>query len=236
MQDVSSQADAVLVALADLTCPRYCLRRTAFRILSSSPLSIASKPRSIATVPSSVLRISRQSFVLRTHKRFASDDVNTAEPEAEGATPAETSSHSIAASSDPDPSTTTEPGVPSSADKEDNSTIAAAINSVKETASAQVANTTEAIIGSAESAKQAAADAAAAAGLGFAPKGQEESDTSQSDRGSRFVGKHSNPSTTLYIGNLYFDITEDDLRREMERYGTVMSVKIIYDGRGLSKG
>lgn len=160
----------------------------------------------------------------------------TANPEAEDATPAEHSSHSIAASSDPNPSTTTETDVPSSADQEDSSTIAAALKSAKDTASAQAANTAESIVGSAESAKQAVADAAAAAGLGFAPKGQEESGESLPDRGRGRLGRSTEPSTTVYIGNLYFDVTEEDLRREMERFGTVMTIKIIYDGRGLSKG
>ena len=41
---------------------------------------------------------------------------------------------------------------------------------------------------------------------------------------------------TLYVGNLFFDVTEDALQREMERFGTINSVRIISDGRGLSKG
>lgn len=90
-------------------------------------------------------------------------------------------------------------------------------------------------MGSAESAKQAVADTAAAAGVGFAQKGREESDANlQGARGTG--GRSSVPSTTVYVGNLYFDVSEEDLRREMERFGTVMNIKIIYDGRGLSKG
>lgn len=41
---------------------------------------------------------------------------------------------------------------------------------------------------------------------------------------------------TLYIGNLFFDVKEDDLKREFSKFGSVESVKMIYDGRGLSKG
>ena len=42
--------------------------------------------------------------------------------------------------------------------------------------------------------------------------------------------------TTCYVGNLFYDVKEDDLKREFSRYGTVKRVTIIYDGRGLSKG
>jgi len=44
------------------------------------------------------------------------------------------------------------------------------------------------------------------------------------------------PSNTVYVGNLFFDVTEEDLKREFSRFGTVDNVRIIYDGRGLSKG
>lgn len=41
---------------------------------------------------------------------------------------------------------------------------------------------------------------------------------------------------TVYIGNLFFDVTADDLRYQMEKYGTVERVVIVLDSRGLSKG
>jgi len=41
---------------------------------------------------------------------------------------------------------------------------------------------------------------------------------------------------TLYIGNLFFDVTETDLIKEFTRFGTVTSAKVIRDARGLSKG
>lgn len=43
-------------------------------------------------------------------------------------------------------------------------------------------------------------------------------------------------STTLYVGNLFFDVGEKDVQREFEKAGEVVSVRIIKDGRGLSKG
>ncbi|KAI5295139.1 hypothetical protein KEM52_002266, partial [Ascosphaera acerosa] len=44
------------------------------------------------------------------------------------------------------------------------------------------------------------------------------------------------PCETVYIGNLFFDVTQDQLRAHCEQFGKVESVRIIYDARGLSKG
>ncbi|OAG39425.1 hypothetical protein AYO21_06441 [Fonsecaea monophora] len=41
---------------------------------------------------------------------------------------------------------------------------------------------------------------------------------------------------TLYIGNLFFDVTESDLVKEFARFGPVTKCKIVRDSRGLSKG
>ncbi|KAL9062725.1 MAG: hypothetical protein Q9157_008687, partial [Trypethelium eluteriae] len=45
-----------------------------------------------------------------------------------------------------------------------------------------------------------------------------------------------NPSKILYIGNLYFEVREDTLRREFTRFGNIVNARIVYDSRGLSKG
>lgn len=44
------------------------------------------------------------------------------------------------------------------------------------------------------------------------------------------------PSPNLYVGNLYFEINEEILRKEFMKFGHVNSVKIISDPRGMSKG
>jgi nucleolin len=46
----------------------------------------------------------------------------------------------------------------------------------------------------------------------------------------------SRPKETLYVGNLFFDVTEDDLKREMARFGNVVKCRLLRDARGLSKG
>lgn len=44
------------------------------------------------------------------------------------------------------------------------------------------------------------------------------------------------PSTNLYIGNLFFEVSESTLQREFEKYGNVTRVRIITDDRGMSRG
>lgn len=44
------------------------------------------------------------------------------------------------------------------------------------------------------------------------------------------------PNTCLYVGNLYYEVTADQLRRVFARFGEVENVRIIYDNRGLSRG
>lgn len=44
------------------------------------------------------------------------------------------------------------------------------------------------------------------------------------------------PSPTIYIGNLFFDVTAEDLKTRMQAFGVVEGATIIHDTRGLSKG
>ncbi|MCJ1311793.1 phosphatidylserine decarboxylase [Agyrium rufum] len=44
------------------------------------------------------------------------------------------------------------------------------------------------------------------------------------------------PSSTVYVGNLFFDVTNQALQEEFTRFGTVRKVRIVTDARGLSKG
>ena len=40
----------------------------------------------------------------------------------------------------------------------------------------------------------------------------------------------------LYIGNLYYEVTADQLKRVFSRFGEIEDVKLVYDNRGLSRG
>ncbi|KKK13395.1 hypothetical protein AOCH_001635 [Aspergillus ochraceoroseus] len=44
------------------------------------------------------------------------------------------------------------------------------------------------------------------------------------------------PKETIYIGNLFYDVTPEDLKEQMSKYGVVEEVNLIYDSRGISKG
>lgn len=44
------------------------------------------------------------------------------------------------------------------------------------------------------------------------------------------------PKESIYVGNLFFDVTENDLQKEFSRFGNIKAVRLIKDVRGLSKG
>ncbi|PGH26814.1 hypothetical protein AJ80_01580 [Polytolypa hystricis UAMH7299] len=66
-------------------------------------------------------------------------------------------------------------------------------------------------------------------------EGRQEGGVDRSYTGAN-VRPEPQPNESVYVGNLFFDVSAEDLRREMEKYGTVENVRIVYDGRGLSKG
>lgn len=49
-------------------------------------------------------------------------------------------------------------------------------------------------------------------------------------------GEEPQKKQTVYVGNLFFDVTESDLVKEFTRFGTVSRCRMIRDSRGLSKG
>lgn len=55
-------------------------------------------------------------------------------------------------------------------------------------------------------------------------------------RASRGPRAPPTPNNVLYIGNLYYEVTTEQLQRVFSRFGDIESVKIIYDNRGLSRG
>jgi RNA recognition motif-containing protein len=73
-----------------------------------------------------------------------------------------------------------------------------------------------------------------------APTPLEDQYGPQSGReGNRQMWRRSPPAApkeTIYIGNLFFDVTAEDLKNELQRFGPVASTRIVYDSRGLSRG
>jgi nucleolin len=93
-----------------------------------------------------------------------------------------------------------------------------------------------------ESAIQAAAEASPAvvnevseSAEAAAASEQETEELGKPTRRPSFVTP-PDPKETVYIGNLFFDVTAEDLKQQMSKYGTVEFCKIIHDSRGLSKG
>lgn len=68
----------------------------------------------------------------------------------------------------------------------------------------------------------------------FLISGQQDRSSTQ-DEVSR-QERIARPKPTVYIGNLFFDVTEDDLSRELARFGQIKKIRLLRDSRGLSKG
>ncbi len=235
-----------------LITPRFQLRRTAFRLLTSQPRSFLSKPRSFATVAPSTLRCSSRPTSIAFQRRWASSEAEAKQSDeeqppvaVEEPTPQEEVEDTIhsdnaaehseseaaineaAASSPAGPAhasgegirTDTTPSVSIPGD-ESTSKINAAAESVKET-----------IFNAAESVAETARDVTGMGGDRGLPSGQKSDFAARSSSGTLVE-----PKSTIYIGNLFFDVTENDLTKELSRFGTITKCRLIRDSRGLSKG
>ncbi|KAI9829921.1 MAG: hypothetical protein M1826_005343 [Phylliscum demangeonii] len=69
----------------------------------------------------------------------------------------------------------------------------------------------------------------AESGPAFEGVGQEAQSTVPRNEGGEV-------SSTIYVGNLFFNVTEKDLAEEFGKVGVVTTSSVIYDTRGLSKG
>ena len=215
---------------------RFCLRKAASRVLSSSTVSLGSKARPITSITPFYSRIqqSRQ-LVSPLQRRWASEDATQSEPTADRETEAQYGDNSIAASSE---SQTSEPGPAQTsthvgtAAEEQAPESAAAQQSAEATNAAEEQNasladsaksTASAVAGKVS---HAASQVGAAASSMMGTTSGQESDPASAETDQR----------TLYVGNLFFDVKDSDLKREFAKAGNVLNVKIIYDQRGLSKG
>ncbi|KAI9825263.1 MAG: hypothetical protein M1832_001297 [Thelocarpon impressellum] len=188
---------------------------------SSASTARASSRRSLATFSRpSVLGSVRPSLAI-AQRRYASDEVDPSEPK-----PDET-----AASTESLAHTRTgfeESSTPSSADVDDHSTIASAIGSVASGVSSTSSSVAESVAETVEHARDSVTEgaAAAAAAVGMSERGRTP---------GRVRGPFP-PSTNVFIGNLFFSVTEEDLKQLLSRVGNVRRASIVYDQRGLSKG
>ena len=111
------------------------------------------------------------------------------------------------------------------------SSLENATDSAKEHASAAASQVSDAAHSATETVTGAAQSLGAAAGFG-SPRNPENPG---GQRGNT-AALDGEPSPTVYVGNLYFDVRSEDLQKEFERAGPIEEAKVIMDHRGLSKG
>ena len=193
------------------------LRRTALRFLSSPSSSVLSKPRSITIATPSALRIPRQSTQIAFQRRWATNEAEAKKVD-ENAPISElqpTLQEEVenATNSDNAAESTTSQNSQPPADEQ------SAVDSASKTATETAANAASTVTEAAESVRSA-----------FTGSEQRQ------DRGERRTGQIGEPKPTIYIGNLFFDVTENDLVKELARFGTIVKCRLMRDSRGLSKG
>ena len=102
---------------------------------------------------------------------------------------------------------------------------------MKERASAAASRVSDAAQSATETVTEAAQSLGAAAGFG-SPRNPENPGGSRGNA----PALDGEPSETVYVGNLYFDVRSEDLKNEFERAGPIEEAKVVMDHRGLSKG
>ncbi|KAL9592047.1 MAG: hypothetical protein Q9179_007108 [Wetmoreana sp. 5 TL-2023] len=198
---------------------RIGLRHAAFRVFSASRStpSLSCRSRSISTAISLTSR-SRplRPIVCHLQRRYASEAAQTqSEPVADRETEAQHGDNSIAAASQ-------EQSQPSEAELAETEPVQ---QSPPKQSQQEHSTLGELASSAADKAKETASSAYNAI-------------TGESSGAGEFGQRRPEyrPSASVYIGNLYFDVNEEDVRKYFEKCGPIESVKIILDNRGLSKG
>ncbi|KAL8926882.1 MAG: hypothetical protein Q9208_002691 [Pyrenodesmia sp. 3 TL-2023] len=207
---------------------RIGLRRIAFRVLSNPSTSTPCRNRAFNTATAFTSRSRLQSLpISRFQRRFASEEAETqSEPSADRSEEGQHGDNSIAASSqESQPPAEEHSSEAPESSSESQSAGSEQPRTVGELASAAAEKTKEAV-SSAYSSVTGQDAFETGSGSGFSRR----SPLGQPDR------PMAPPSPTVYVGNLFFDVREDDLRREFEKVGPIENVKLIMDNRGLSKG
>ncbi|KAL1651381.1 hypothetical protein SLS58_000721 [Diplodia intermedia] len=187
----------------------YLLRRAALRAASSTSASIAvaARPRTFTSLtPTSTFRAHQQQWLAVSQRRYNSEDANAARPSEETTT---------------DETVTEEP---SASEKE-----TAAGNPEVESTNAEVESSSTSPLEQASEVASQAAEAVSAAGAAAATA------AFGSASENRFFDVDSS-QRTLYIGNLFYQTNEDQLRQEFSRFGDIVKTTIIKDPAGMSRG
>ncbi|KAL9029010.1 MAG: hypothetical protein Q9196_002702 [Gyalolechia fulgens] len=192
------------------------LRQTAFRVLTKPSASLICRSRSIQTLTATSIRTKPLRIpISHLQLRFASEEAQTqSEPAADRAEEGQHGTNSIAAAS---PEQTQSSRVPEAAADAPVDEQPSGSWSAQEEQPRTLGEFASAAAGTV---KQAASNVVNTFG------GQD----------SAFRKTGGPPNETVYVGNLFFDVREEDLKREFQKIGPVETVKLIVDNRGLSKG
>ena len=182
-------------------------------MLASSPSTFIPKPRAISSLTSSSLRARPVIRVVALRPRWASSEAEARKEDEEvpiselQPTPQEEVENAI----HEDNAGAEEPSPAQAAAEYTESSEEAGIPQAETSHADTIAETT------------AAAAASDSAPIAPAP----------SERRAPAINE---PKATVYVGNLFFDITENDLQTEFKRFGPIEKARIMRDTRGLSKG
>ncbi len=189
---------------------RFQLRRSALRLLSSSTTSslrLLSKPRAISSLSASSIKSPRYPYTVSFQLRWATSQ---AEAEAkENEIEVKEEDHITQSETVP-------------IHQAEASTEAEVENVLSQEEAVEQTDSTSAPVSE-------AAEVTEATAAGAEPLTNASPD-------NRYGGVPASPKPTVYVGNLFFDVTEEDLTKEFSRFGQVDLARIIRDARGLSKG
>lgn len=203
------------------------------RLLTTQSVCIATRPRNITTFASLPSRSSRFSAPIQLQRRWASGEAEakkeeelpisqlqpTPQEEVENAVHEDNAGKELTdadAQGATSTSSATEPQVAESANLSEATDDATTTATEPESVRATVDRT------------PSARDAAATLTEGITDRGTMDA--------RRPFKEPATPKATVYVGNLFFDVTENDLAKEFQRYGEVKKTRLIRDVRGLSKG
>ncbi|KIW20100.1 hypothetical protein PV08_00675 [Exophiala spinifera] len=195
---------------------RFALRRCASRVLSSRPSTLVSASRTYSSISASPFRTSRQIPSFQSQRRWAST---------EGEQAAVSTEQPPRAAEPANATEATEEALPAAETNERLTSETRAASSDDAPAAAETANATE-----------ATEEALPAAETNETLSAKPSANAASSGVSGVGVDGLFERKKTLYIGNLFFDVTEADLVKEFARFGPVAKCKVVRDARGLSKG
>lgn len=219
---------------------RHLLRRTAFRALSARIAPFSAFRSSPSRVTTFLLPPSKSTG----YRRFHQARICLAEEES-------ASKHAEAIPAAAEISNETVTNEPSAADQEGSGEESIAARDVADAAqhtsehvekpdSSLSETVTEQAQDLASSAASTAQSAVSSAGnIARSAVGREQETSSFQSRALRpgaSTFRRPTPSTILYVGNLFFEVTAQDLQSEFSHYGEIINSRVVNDPQGLSRG